>query len=339
MPGSINRTLRWMLGASTMAMMLMSIPGATHAQTISICVRNGLIKSVNGTCAKKQTQVSWSQVGSGGSVGPQGPTGVPGPAGQQGIAGLTGIAGPAGATGATGPTGAQGPTGAAGATGPQGATGPVGPLGPQGPAGATGPQGPTGPTGPDGPVGLQGIPGATGPQGPTGLQGAVGPVGATGPQGAQGAQGAAAINSILLTGGTGGGTLAAEFGTGLAVGAGIVIGAGNASDTTANDAEMTPLPSAGTLGNFRVQLSVNPVGAAGAGYSFTVWTCSATLVCAATPITCNVVGPATSCSDLVDTESYEPQQLMYVTGTDITGSETALPGMTWSATYINGVAD
>ncbi|HUY37698.1 MAG TPA: hypothetical protein VMV13_02655 [Candidatus Binataceae bacterium] len=281
--------------------------------------------------------MSWSEVGTA-PAGPQGPAGVPGPTGQQGLPGLTGITGPAGATGATGPAGPQGPTGAAGATGPQGATGPVGALGPQGAAGATGPQGPTGPTGPDGPIGLQGIPGATGPQGPTGLAGATGPVGPTGAQGPQGPQGAAAVDSIILSGGTGGGTLATEYGTGLAVGAGIVIGLGNASDTAANDAELSPLPSAGTLGNFRVQLAENPVGAAGAGYIFTVWTCTASLICTASAVTCSVVGPATTCSDLVDTEAYVAQDRMYVTGTDITGSEAALPGMTWSATYINGIA-
>src|SRR6202034_3686923 len=129
MPRSINRMLRWILGASTAAFMLIGVPAAGHTQTISICVRNGLIKSVNGTCAPKQTEITWSQIGAAGAPGPQGPAGVPGPAGQQGIPGLTGTTGPAGATGATGPTGPQGPTGAAGAIGPQGATGPVGPLG------------------------------------------------------------------------------------------------------------------------------------------------------------------------------------------------------------------
>lgn len=336
MPGSIKRTLRWILGASAAALILIGIPTAGRAQTISICVKNGHIKSVNGNCSPRQTEVSWSEVGASGTAGPQGPMGVPGPTGQQGLPGLTGLTGPAGTTGATGPTGPQGPTGAAGATGPQGATGPVGPLGLQGAAGATGSQGPTGPTGPDGPIGLQGIPGITGPQGPTGLQGAAGLIGVTGPQGAQGPQGATAVNSIILSGGTGGGALATEFGTGLAVGPGIVAGAGNASDVAANSAELTPLPSAGTLADFRVQLAVNPVGAPGAGYAFTVFICNPGLICNATPIACSVIGPATSCTDLIDTESYAAQDRIYITGTDITGSESPLPGMTWSATYVNG---
>lgn len=336
MPGSINRTRGWILGASAAALIFFAIPTAGHAQEISICVKNGLIKSVNGNCSSKQTEVSWSQIGASGSSGPQGATGVPGPAGQQGPPGLTGLTGPAGATGATGPAGPQGPTGVAGATGPQGATGSVGPLGPQGPAGAIGPQGPTGPTGLDGAIGLQGIPGITGLQGPTGLPGPAGPTGVTGAQGPQGPQGAPAVNSIILSGGTGGGALATEFGTGLSVGPGIVVGVGNASDVAANDAELTPLPSDGTLGDFRVQLAVNPVGAPGAGYAFTVFTCTAALICTATPITCSVIGPATTCNDLVDTQVYAAQDRIYVTGTDLTGSESALPGMTWSATYING---
>jgi hypothetical protein len=333
MPGSFNQTLRWILGASTAALMLIGIPTAGHAQTINICIQHGLIKSVNGTCGPHQFPLSWQEVGSAGLPGPQGPQGVQGPAGQQGIAGLPGLTGPAGAQGATGPRGPQGPTGAAGATGPQGPTGPVGPTGPEGLAGAAGAQGPDGPAGPAGPIGLQGIPGIAGLQGPQGLQGPTGPVGPTGPQGLQGAQGSAAVNSVILAGGTGGGLLAAGFGTGLNPTTPIVIGIGNASDTAANDAELSPLPAAGTLANFRVQLAVNPVGNPGAGYSFTVDICHPGLSCSLTPITCNVIGPDTTCSDLVDTQAYGAQDRLVVVGSAVTGSESPLPGMTWSATY------
>ncbi len=333
MPGSFNRTLRWILGASTAALMLIAMPAAGHAQTINICVQHGLVKSINGTCGPHQTLLSWQEVGPVGAPGAQGPQGVQGPTGQQGIAGLTGIIGPSGAQGATGPTGPQGPTGAAGATGPQGPTGPVGPTGPEGVAGAAGLQGPDGPQGPAGPIGLQGIPGVAGLQGPQGLQGQTGPVGLTGAQGTQGAQGPAAVNSVILSGGTGGGTLAAAYGTGLQSATGIVLGLGNASDTTANDAELTPLPAGGTLANFRVQLAVNPVGNAGAGFTFTVNICTSSLICNPTPVTCTVIGPATACSDLGHTQAYVAQDRIFVTAAAVTGSEVDLPGMTWSATY------
>ena len=102
MPGSINRTRGWILGASAAALIFFAIPTAGHAQEISICVKNGLIKSVNGNCSSKQTEVSWSQIGASGSSGPQGATGVPGPAGQQGPPGLTGLTGPARSNGSNG---------------------------------------------------------------------------------------------------------------------------------------------------------------------------------------------------------------------------------------------
>lgn len=335
MPGSFNQTLRWILGASTAALMLIGIPAAGHAQAVSLCVNHGLVKSVNGSCAPKQTLVGpWAQTGAPGPAGPQGQTGVQGPTGQQGIGGLTGVTGPAGANGATGPTGPQGPTGAAGATGPQGPDGPAGPTGPEGVPGVAGLQGPAGPQGAAGPIGLQGIPGVIGPQGPQGLQGPTGPVGPIGVTGLPGPAGAPAVNSVLITGGTGGGFLAAHFSTGLSADSSIVVGAGNASDTAANDAELSPLPSAGTLANFRVKLAVNPVGVPGAAYSFLIERCvPPSLICAATTITCTVTGPGTACADATDSQAFTAGDRVLVLGTPQSGVVFPIPGMTWSATY------
>ena len=143
-----------------------------------------------------------SQVGFGGSTGPQGATGpLGGPQGATGLQGATGIGG-GGGGGAQGVTGLRGMTGV-GVTGLQGVTGPGGGGG--GGGGATGLQGVTGLRGMTGVAGIgtqgvTGLSGTAGTQGVTGVTGA-GTQGATGLSGTAGSQG---VTGVGVTGPSGG---------------------------------------------------------------------------------------------------------------------------------------
>jgi len=286
MPERLNQTLRWMLGASAAALLLLGIPTAGRAQMVNICVQHGLVKSINSACVGKQIPLSWSEVGGAGLAGAQGPQGA------------GGVVGPAGSEGAQGVAGNSGPTG---------------------------------------PIGLQGPPGPVGPSGPQGLQGAAGPVGPLGPSGPQGLAGIPAVNSVVISGGLGGSRLSSFYGTTLHNTDDTCIGAGNASDLFVNrPSEYSPLPSGGTLSNFRVQLSTNPTGPTRAGDSFFVGSCtvpSPTTNCGLVIITCTVIGPDTSCSDTSHTVTLTAGQLIFVDALPITGSENTIPGASWSATY------
>ncbi|WP_335402484.1 hypothetical protein [Bacillus sp. JJ1533] len=92
--------------------------------------------SDTGDCGKKETKISWNQIGPKGDKGDTGAIGPQGPKGDKGEIGATGTQGPKGDKGDTG------------ATGNQGLKGDTGPMGPQGPKGDTGLQGLQGPPGP-----------------------------------------------------------------------------------------------------------------------------------------------------------------------------------------------
>jgi hypothetical protein len=147
---SLRYARRALLGAAMGALFLAILPGAGHADTLSLCISpHGKIDSVNSSCSPADRLITWD------SNGVTGPTGPQGPAGPQGNPGATGAAGPQGPVGPVGPTGA---TGSAGAPGDTGVKGPTGQEGQPGPQGLTGLKGPTGPTGP------QGLPGHLGTQ-------------------------------------------------------------------------------------------------------------------------------------------------------------------------------
>ena len=145
---SLRYARRALLGAATGALLLAVLPGAGHADTLTLCVsQKGRILSVNSGCSQAARQITWESEGVTGPTGPQGPAG---------------LQGPPGATGATGPQGPQGPFGPTGAIGVAGATGDTGVKGPTGQEGAPGPQGLQGPPGIQGPQGPQGNPGHKG---------------------------------------------------------------------------------------------------------------------------------------------------------------------------------
>lgn len=106
-----------------------SVMTESGSAVITACVDRGKgslrLADARGCDTRRETMLSWNQ------VGPPGPQG------------------PAGAAGATGATGPQGPTGA---QGPQGPEGPRGPAGTNGLDGAQGIQGPEGLPGPPGPA-------------------------------------------------------------------------------------------------------------------------------------------------------------------------------------------
>jgi len=126
----LERTMRLALGLAAGSVLLLAVPQAGQASTISMCLnKQGVIQGVNVVCKPKQTLISWD---SGGLTGPMGLSGPQGP---------TGLAGPQGSTGAQGPTGPAGATGPAGSKGLAGAMGPVGDPGAPGAAGTPGANG------------------------------------------------------------------------------------------------------------------------------------------------------------------------------------------------------
>ena len=264
MPASYKNAWRWLVGATTAAIMFAALPGIGRADTLSICVNHaGKIKGINVPCKPNATLVSWEN-----TAGPQGP---PGPQG------VTGDPGPAGTQGATGPAGIQGP---------QGAQGPAGPQGPQGPAGDTGAKGPTGNMGPDG------------------IQGPVGPVGDKGPPGKNGTNGINAKSTSFLVGGTLGtlgNNEQIELSGANSIQANLLImGPGNGADLTGD--AIVPL-NAGTAHDLYVNVDNNPGTAALAPagfpgiYFFNLCNFDTSGISTNCPITCAIIDPDTTCSD------------------------------------------
>lgn len=93
-----------------------------------------------------ETQLTWSQTGPQGAIGPQGVPGAQGAIGPQGLPGAQGL------PGQTGGIGPQGLPGTPGLAGTPGHDGPKGDPGDNGAPGARGPAGPAGPPGPPGPA-------------------------------------------------------------------------------------------------------------------------------------------------------------------------------------------
>src|SRR5260370_36707501 len=115
---------RGLLGAATVVLFLVGLPGPGSADTFTLCISpRGRIDSVNSSCSVDDRLLTWDSNGVTGPTGPQGPAGL---------------------------------QGAAGAPGDQGSKGPVGPVGPTGVTGSAGGPGGKGPTGPGSPMGGQG---------------------------------------------------------------------------------------------------------------------------------------------------------------------------------------
>ena len=281
MSASFKFAWRWMVGATAAAIFgLVALPGVGHAENIEICINSsGLIRGINlgvGGC-NGLTELDWV------SIGPTGPTG---------------------ATGVQGDFGPQGPPGL------QGTPGAPGPAGAQGDAGPQGPQGAIGPTGP------------TGPQGPRGEEGIVGIAGPTGATGATGPSGVSEDNISVFAGGSLG-TLGFLQGTDLSgnnsvgfPGTILILGPGNGSDSEASilpstNPESVEVPMS-EIGN-AVRLFVNVDNDPGTQMNngipsiFFFFLCNGQFAGPGSPncsLTCSMVGPDTTCSDLTDTQHF-----------------------------------
>lgn len=307
MPASFKFAWRWMIGATAATILsLVALPGVGHAANIEICINSsGQIRGINlgvGNC-DGLTELDWV------TTGPSGPTGA---------TGVLGNPGPQGPPGLEGTPGAPGPAGAQGAAGPQG------------------PQGAIGPTGPTGPQGIMGEGGVTGPTGDTG------PTGATGPMGIS------EDNISVFTGGTLG-TFGADQGVNLgpfnSVSTSILfMGPGNGADSGAppafspnpEDVEV-PMSEAGTAERFFVNVDGDPGSEPGGGpESFTFSLCDETT--STCSLTCIIVGPDTTCSDLTDTVPFSVGDFMAVqaTSSDVFAD---FADVTWSVTYNRGTTD
>src|SRR5258705_5516582 len=97
---SLRYARRALLGAATGALLLAVLPGAGHADTLTLCVsQKGRILSVNSGCSQAARQITWESEGATGATGPQGPQGPLGPTGAIGAAGATRDTDVQGATG------------------------------------------------------------------------------------------------------------------------------------------------------------------------------------------------------------------------------------------------
>jgi hypothetical protein len=194
-----------------------------------------------------------------------------------------------------------------------------GPTGPQGPAGPTGPQGPAGPTGPQGPAGPTG---EQGPLGPTGEQGPLGPTGEQGPLGPTGPQGSAGPGTGIISGGR------------VAI---LPLIIPNTSPTflgplyliqslLVSEANVQmQVKAAGTLSNFRVDISLPPI----AGN----WTFVVNRGGVATNVSCVIAGVATTCSS-GQTADFPADALLSIQV--IPANNPAPPqSMVWRANYSN----
>ncbi len=309
MPASFKFAWRWLVGATAATIVgLVALPGVGQATNIEICINNanGKIKGVNlgvGACTGNKTELDWV------TTGPTGPTGLMGVVGDPG---LPGTQGPAGATGPTGPAGAQGA------------------AGPQGPEGVAGP---TGPTGPAGVMGENGIRGATGLAGPTGD---------TGPSGTPGT---AEGNISVFTGGTMG-TFGSPSGGPYNVGLSgnnsvgtpgtiLIMGPGNGSDTS--QAPEVPMTEAGTAERLFVNVDTDPGTQQNNGLpsAFFFFLCNGNSFPANCGLTCFMVGPDTTCSDLTDTQTFAVQDQMSLWAyANYPGANQA--SVKWSVTYDHG---
>jgi hypothetical protein len=326
MPASLKFAWRWLVGATAAAIVsLVALPGVGQAATLTICIKNsnGRIKGINVACGSNSTELSWETVGPTGAYGPQGVQGDPGLAGSQGPQGPTGAPGPAGGQGAPGPQGVAGLAGYIGPTGPAGAQGVPGPQGPEGV------QGPTGPTGPAGFMGENGV------RGPTGL------VGPTGPTGPSGIPGIAESNISVFTGGSMG-TFGASFNVDLSgnnsvglPGTILILGPGNGSDTS--QATEVPLSEPGTAKRLFVNVDADPGTQMNNGLpsTFFFFLCDGNSFPSDCGLTCSIVGPDTTCTDLEDTQTYaQGDEMSLWAYANYPGANHA--NVKWSVTYDHG---
>ena len=307
MPASFKFAWRWMVGATAAAALsFVALPGVGHAENIEICINSsGLIRGINlgvDGC-NGLTEIDWTSVGPTGPTGATGVLGNPGPQGPPGVEGIPGAPGPAGAQGAAGP---QGPQGAIGPTGP------TGPIGPMGFIGVTGPTGETGPTGATGPMGIS------------------------------------EDDISVFTGGTLG-TFGAEQGTNLSFVDSnpfiLIMGPGNGSDsafTSANPEDVeVPMTTAGTAERLFVNVDNTPGFDLGTGVPiiFNFFLCDGNSLPADCAVTCTIVDPDTTCSDLTDTQAFAVGDLMSLQAFASNGFPANSADVKWSVTYDRGTAD
>jgi hypothetical protein len=310
MPASFKFAWRWMIGATAAAALsLVALPGVGHAENIEICINSsGLIRGIDlgvGNC-NGLTEIDWVTVGPTGPTGATGVLGNPGPQGPPGVEGTPGAPGPAGAQGAPGP---QGPQGAIGPTGPTGAQGPMGFIGVTGPTGETGPTGPTGPSG-------------------------------------------TSENDIdVFTGGSLG-TFGADQGVDLSgnnsVTANILLlGPGNGSDDGADSTDVqVPMSEAGMAQRLFVNVDHDPGTQMNNGIpsAFFFFLCDGGTLAAPNTfpaecaLTCAIIGPDTTCSDLTDTQPFAVGDLMglYAYSNYFLANHA---NVKWSVTYNRGTTD
>jgi hypothetical protein len=316
MPASFKFAWRWLVGATAATILcLAALPGVGRAANIEICInQGGLIKGINlgiHACSGNTQELDWV------TTGPSGPTGMQGVVGDPGLAGT------------------QGPQGAPGIQGPPGGQGAAGPQGPEGVAG------PTGPTGPAGIMGEEGIRGATG---------LVGPTGSTGPSGIPGIP---EPNISVFTGGSLG-TLGSELNVDLSGNNSVtqnalILGPGNGSDTAPTT--QVPVSETGTAKRLFVAVDNDPGTQMNNGIpsTFFFFLCNGSFPgnCA---LTCFITGPDTTCSDLVNTQTFTfntmpgnagstiavPDSMSLVAYADYFAANHA--NVKWSVTYDHGAA-
>jgi hypothetical protein len=314
MPASFKFAWRWLVGATAATILcLAALPGVGRAENIEICVNlgNGRLTGINlgiGACTGNTTEIDWA------ATGPSGPTGIQGVVGDPGLAGT------------------QGPQGDPGIQGPPGGQGAAGPQGPQGL------EGPTGPTGPAGIIGQDGI---------------RGPTGATGMTGPSGVPGISEANISVFTGGSLG-TLGSQFNVDLSgnnsvgnPGTILILGPGNGSDTSPSTE--VPVSETGTAERLFVAVDNDPGTQFNNGIpsTFSFFLCNGNNFPANCGLSCFITGPDTTCSDLVDTQTFTYSTTPSFTGPIPTPDEMSLwafadnPGanhanVKWSVTYDHG---
>jgi hypothetical protein len=318
MPASFKFAWRWLVGVTAATVLcLAALPSVGRAENIEICVNlsNGRIRGINlgvGACTGNTQELDWV------TTGPTGPTGMQGVVGDPGLPGT------------------QGPQGAVGNSGPPGGQGDFGPQGPQGVAG------PTGPTGPAGIMGNEGV------RGPTGV------VGATGPTGASGTPGIPEPNISVFTGGSLG-TLGSLFNVDLSGNNSVtqnilILGPGNGSDTS--QATEVPMSEPGTAKRLFVAVDNDPGTQMNNGIpsTFSFFLCNGNTFPANCGLMCFIVGPDTTCSDLVGTQPFtvtinpppgpggqpvpNPDEMALFAFADYPGANHA--NVKWSVTYDHG---
>jgi hypothetical protein len=311
MPASFKFAWRWLVGATAATILcLAALPGVGRAANIEICInQGGLIKGINlGIGACPGGTTELDWV----TTGPSGPTGMQGVVGDPGLAGTQG---------------------------PQGAPGIQGPSGPEGAPGPQGPQGVEGPTGPTGPAGIMGEEGVRGPTGATGM---------TGPSGVPGIDEA---NISVFTGGSLG-TLGSEFGVDLSGFNSVtqnilILGPGNGSDITLSTE--VPVSETGTAKRLFVAVDNDPGTQMNVGIptTFSFFLCNGNNFPTGCGLMCFITGPDTTCSDLVNTQTFTfttapsasgpiavPDEMSLWAFADYPGANHA--NVKWSVTYDHG---